>query len=391
MPSSPLVAVNAKNRAYTPEEIEANKTIYKKHFDQNYSISLIKNVVDPINKRYFKCKFIGFDELPERNNPPRPLIYVSNHSGMAFPWDAMIFNALFFKNQQFDFKNVVRTLTAPVLSQSNLMNPFQIKDFWKRNGGVDATFLNFETMMHYEESNLMLYPEGVAGIGKGFNKRYKMQRFATSFVRMALKYKTDIIPFATVNGEYINPYVYSNPKLNSLVQKVGIPYLPIGFHTILLLVAPWLFYFGLPAQLTYVLGKRIKPYELVDKPFDQLEEEDIKRVRDQIKSQMQSELDQAVAKYGKKPFSYGKIIGNSLKNFLTLNYYSPPGWPILFLEHDRLYRKHNGQEFSMKIGFFSGLKFMLRNPLSIAFYIPILGWIPLLIKGYRKNKLGKSS
>jgi hypothetical protein len=102
----------------------------------------------------------------------------------------------------------------------------------------------------------------------------------------------------------------------------------------------------------------------------------------------QAELDAAVEQYGKKRYSSGKIIANSLKNILTLNYFAPPGWPLLFHEHHRLFIKHKGQPFKMKVGFWSGLKFMFRNPFTIAFYIPILGWIPLLIKGYRKHRIG---
>lgn len=373
----------------TAADIEENKKIFYKYFDPNYAKSLVKNVISPINARYFKCRFVGFETLPGRNNPNRPLIYVSNHSGMAFPWDAMVFSGMLYQNERFDFKNTVRVLTAPMLSESNLMNPYLIEDFWKRNGAVDATFKNFETMLHYQKANIMIYPEGVAGIGKGFNRKYQLQRFATSFVRMSLKYHTDIIPYATVNGEFINPYVYSFPRLNKWAQKIGIPYIPVGFHTLLLLVFPWLFYFALPAQLTYVMGQRIKPYQMLDKPYEDMTEEDIIMVRDKIKDQMQEELDQAVKRYGQTPYSSGKIIANSLKNILTLNYFTPPGWPLLFHEHHRLYVKGGGKPFSMKIGFWSGLKYMFNNPFTIAFYIPILGWIPLLIKGYRKHRIGK--
>ncbi len=375
-------------RSLSLSEIEANKVIFDRYFDPDYAESLIRNVIAPIDKHYFKSKFIGFDTLPVRNNPDRPLIYVSNHSGMAFPWDAMIFSGLLFKKQHFKFKQAVRALSAPMLSQSNLMNPYLIRNFWKINGAVDATYNNLETMMWYQDANLMIYPEGVAGIGKGFNRRYQLQRFATSFVRMALKYQTDIIPYATVNGEYINPYVYSYPWLNRLVQKIGIPYLPVGFHTILLLLFPWLFYFALPAQLTYVMGKRISPSALLDKPYQDMTDDDIKYVRDRIKDQMQQELDHAVARYGKQRFSSGKILRNSLLNIVKLNYFSPPGWPLLFHQHDRLYRKNQGRPFEMKVRWWSGLTFLFKNPFTLFFYIPILGWLPLLIKGYRKNRIG---
>lgn len=356
-------------------------------FDPAYGESLVKNVLIPINRRYFKSEFVGFEELPERNNPTRPLLYISNHSGMAFPWDAIMFSALMFSRSSFRFDHAVRGLTAPALFQSNLMNPFLISNFWEINGAVKASFKNFETMMNWPHSDILMYPEGIGGIGKGFNNKYRLQRFATSFVRMAIKYKTDLIPFATVNGEYINPFVLSWPWLNKWSKKIGIPYIPVGFHTLLLIFLPWLFYYGLPAKLTYVMGKRIKPYEMTDKPYHELSDREIRAVRDRIKDSMQNELNQAVKKYGQKRYSSGKFKGSSLVDIVKLLYYAPPGWPLLFREHHRLYRNHQGNEFTINPGFWSWISLLFRNPITIVYYIPVLGWIPLLIKGYWKHSI----
>ncbi|MEJ7660998.1 MAG: hypothetical protein WKG07_15955 [Hymenobacter sp.] len=131
-------------------------------------------------------------------------------------------------------RDLPRPLSAPLLSQTDLMNPYLIKDFWKKCGCVDATTLNFETMMYYQEHNLMLYPEGVPGIGKGFNRKYELQRLATSMLRLSLQHGTDIVPFYTINAEYLNPYAYSFEWINRLTQKIGIPFLPI---TLLLLLS----------------------------------------------------------------------------------------------------------------------------------------------------------
>jgi len=368
----------------TPE-LAAQYEVLNQQIDPAYAESLVKNVLGPINREYFKSRFIGFENLPERNNPGRPLVYVSNHSGMAFPWDAIIFTARMFEKAGFRFLNAVRPLSAPALSQSNLMNPFLIRDFWKINGAVEARFENFEIMMHYPDSNILIYPEGVPGIGKGYNRKYQLQRFATSFVRLSLKYKTDIIPVSTVNGEYINPYVLSWPWLNKWFGKIGIPFFPVGFHTLLLVLFPWLFYYGLPARLTYVMGKRIKPYELIDKPYEELTHEDIEQVRDHIKATMQEELNRAVEGYGLKRYSPGKIAGRNLTRILKLFYHSPPGWPLLFYEHHRLYRKNQGRPFTMKITMWSGLKLLFRNLFTLFYYLPVIGWIPLLIKGYWKH------
>ncbi|GJM30707.1 MAG: hypothetical protein DHS20C17_33420 [Cyclobacteriaceae bacterium] len=357
------------------------------NFNPAYAHSLVKNLIIPINDRYFKCKLIGFEPLPQRNKNGRPLIYISNHSGMAFPWDGVVFSSILFKNCNYQLKNAVRPLAAPALTQSNLMNAFMIKDFWKICGAVEARYQQFETLMNQQDSNVFVYPEGVDGIGKGFNHKYQLQRFATSFVRMAIKYQTEVIPFATVNGEYINPYVLSWPWLNKWSKKIGIPYIPIGFHTLLLLVFPWLFYYGLPAKLTYVRGETIRPYKMVDKPFEELTDFDIRAVRDKIKNKVQKELNMAVEKYGKQRFSKGKFKGSTFKELLKLWYYTPLGWPLLFHEHHRLFMKNHGKPFNMKVSFWSGFKYLFRNPFTLSFYLPVIGWIPLLIRGYWKHNI----
>jgi hypothetical protein len=40
----------------------------------------------------------------------------------------------------------------------------------------------------------------------------------------------------------------------------------------------------------------------------------------------------------------------------------------------------------MRIRWGTGLLWLLRNPIALCYYIPIIGWIPLAIKGYSKKK-----
>ncbi len=366
------------------EEIKANQKIYNEYYDPDYADALARHIINYIDELYFRARFIGFDELPERNNPAHPLIYASNHSGFAFPWDAIIFAAKLYKANGFQHDKAARALTAPMLSMSTLMNPFLVKNFWKRAGGIDATSLNFETMMFYKESNLLVYPEGVPGIGKGFNKRYQLQRFSTSFIRISIKYRTDIIPFATVNGEYVNPYNLKSDILNKLVQKIGVPFLPVGLMSLLIPFQPWLFYFGFPANLTYVMGERIKPYEMVNKPIGEVTEEDVQRITREGKQVMQEQLNEAVRQYGQKPFNAKHMVTTWIKNYRLFPFFTPPLWPMLFAEFERFFRK-KGRIKPLKINFWSGLRALYKNPICIAFFIPILGWIPILIKGLRNR------
>ncbi|MFC1853765.1 1-acyl-sn-glycerol-3-phosphate acyltransferase [candidate division CSSED10-310 bacterium] len=364
-------------------QIEKNKKIYTQYYDRDYSINLVKNVIEFIDDYYFKSKFIGFDPLPQRNNPDRPLIYACNHSGMAFPWDAIIFAARLFKKADFDLRKAVRPITASELSRTALMQPFIIDKFWKRLGCIDATYLNFETMMQYQGSNLLMYPEGVTGIGKGFDKRYQLQRFATSFVRMSLKYKTDIIPVATVNGEYINPYCFISPQVNKFVNLLGIPFMPLGLATIGLPFFPWMFYYAWPANLIYVKGTRIKPYEMTTKSVDKISRAELIELTNLIRDQMQEGLDEAVHTYGATPYSLTQLTLRAVLNAKKLPFFTPFGWPLVFTEFERQWRIRKTDEVKLDWSIFSTLKVLLNNPGTIKYYTPLLGWLPMIYRGIR--------
>lgn len=365
--------------------VEENKWIYDRWFQPDYAYSVQKNLGEELDRNYFRLKWVGFDEMPKRNTPDHPLIYFGNHSGMTFPWDAVMLSSGMLKRVGFDFREFWRPLVAPQLNKIRLMNAFLIRDFWQRCGGIDATTLNFETMMHYRDSNLLIYPEGIGGIGKGFNHRYQVQRFATSFVRMSLKYKTDIIPISTVNGEYINPHSYSFKWVNRLSSKIGIPFLPITWLLIFLPIFPWLFYFAFPAQLTFVRGTRMSPWQWIDKPFDQITREEIEAITERVRAQFQTDLDKAVEEYGKKPYQGWQLILSNLRHWNKLAFFHSPGWPLLFAEHERLFTKHKGRAFKLRTGPFSLIKALIMNPPTWAFFIPVLGWIPILVRGYQKQ------
>ena len=136
-----------KYRDMNPEElaiaIEENKKIFGEHFDLTFMKSLCDEVIEML-KIYFRPVFVDFEEMPERNNPDHPVILACNHSGMAFPWDAIVFaTGVSCKSMIIRWIKLFRPLAAPMLSASKLMNPFLLTDIWKRVGAVDANGLEF--------------------------------------------------------------------------------------------------------------------------------------------------------------------------------------------------------------------------------------------------------
>jgi 1-acyl-sn-glycerol-3-phosphate acyltransferase len=375
-----------------PPDIRANQHIYRDYFREEFTQTLDENVLQLLDRVWFRTELVGFEDFPQRNNPDRPLIFASNHSGMAFPWDAIISLSHLWRHllhRTGSLRDLPRPLSAPMLSATTLMNPYLVKDFWKKCGSVDATTLNFETMMYYQEHNLMLYPEGVPGIGKGFNRKYQFQRLATSMLRMSLMHGTDIIPFYCINGEYLNPYAYSFEWINRLTKKIGIPFLPITLLLLLVLVQPWAFYLALPAKLTFVMGTRIRTSDLTTKKHDELTRPEYLLLSEQVRQIMQVEMDAAVATHGQNPYHWRELWQRMKENRRYFPFFLPFAWPAAFAEFERRYVTNGERDFDMHLdqpGAF--WKMLWRNPLVLAYFIPLLGWIPLAIKGYRGNKLG---
>lgn len=385
----------SKYRNYSSEEIEANKYIYE-HFDVNYVKQLNNAIFDILQASYFRPVFVGFEEMPERNDPDHPVILASNHSGMAFPWDAIIFGCGLMKRFDYNPNKIFRPIIAPKLSGIPAMHPFFMKGSWYTSGGVDASFLNFETMMEYPNGHLLIYPEGVPGIGKGFNRKYQLQRFATSFIRMSLKHKTDILPYSTVNAEYVVPYMYSLDFVNKQFHKIGVPYMALGIFTIFL-IFPWAFYLAFPVKMHFVMGKRISPYKWVSKPYEELSEKDIYQICDRVHNMMQKDLDAAVKSYGQAPFHFKEFVQKMWQHRHYFPYNLPPFWPFVFHEFERQWideRKYITQEdININTGWGAFFVLVWRNPITLAYFIPIIGWFILILYGKKRweklNHLGK--
>jgi 1-acyl-sn-glycerol-3-phosphate acyltransferase len=71
---------------------------------------------------------------------------------------------------------------------------------------------------------LMVFPEGARGTAKLYKERYSLVRFGTGFVRLAMRTKSPIIPFAFLGGGAAVPTIYNSVALGKLF---GAPYVPI--------------------------------------------------------------------------------------------------------------------------------------------------------------------
>jgi 1-acyl-sn-glycerol-3-phosphate acyltransferase len=199
------------------------------------------SVVELLYRHYFRVEVQGVDNVPSRG---RVLLY-GNHSGQLPIDGALVAASMLFEPAQ---PRIVRSLVEywfPTL-------PF-VGTFFNRAGQVTGLPGNAKRLMERDEC-LLVFPEGIRGSGKLWKNRYKLMRFGTGFVRIALETGTPLVPVAVVGGEEQAPSLYD---VKPLARLIGFPYFPITPTFPLLGLAggvPWpvkyRIRFGQPIHLT---------------------------------------------------------------------------------------------------------------------------------------------
>jgi 1-acyl-sn-glycerol-3-phosphate acyltransferase len=343
-------------------------------FDAEYCRGLMSNVIGPIADHYFRPRIIGAEKLPTKG----PIILAANHSGTAFPYDAIVFDFALWKRDDLEETAKFRSVFEPELSLVWWMRPFGVDNLWRRGGGVDMTFDNFERLIERGE-RIIYYPEGVPGIGKGFQNRYQLQRFRTSFALLAARHDVPVYPVSIVNAEWVMPFHATFPPLDRLIDRLfHVPFLPLPAG-LLALIVPWLWYLALPAHMTFVIGDRIDVRRVLRaegiNEFEHPDRAALERSARQIRARMQASLDHDAAIYGKRPYA-ARSLWRALKHAgASVARVLPTGWPLSFVRYDR-----DRQRPPARNAFHA----VLRDIDLAAFYLPF-GW-PLLTLSRRLRK-----
>lgn len=358
-----------------PELPEVGKPFDPIDFD--YLYALAADVMSPVIDHYYRAEIHGSENLPEKG----PAIVACNHSGNAFPHDAMVLDGLIWRHFDFKAEHKFRSVYSPKLAKVWWMRPFGLDNWWRRCGGVDMTFDNYDKLLRNGE-RIVYYPEGVPGIGKGFTRRYQLQHFYSSFVVLAAQHKISVTPVSCINAEFINPGNITFKWLDRLFDKMfGIPFLPLP-SAIIGLLFPFFFYFGFPCQMVFVVGKPIDVRALILEDGgdpDNLTREMALKAAERVRRIMQSELDKGVQKYGDKPYKM-KEWWQKMKELRGRGFWKfmPTGWPYAFIQHER--NRHRTPA--------GALTNFFRDFDLLAFYLP-MGWLLIaLFRLIRKPPYG---
>lgn len=340
---------------------------YIRELDQK----LLGDIFDP----YFRGTLVDVDKLPDEG----PLVLAANHSGNAFPYDGMLMDLLLWRHDGYDPQRKIRTVFEKQLALTWWMRPFGLDNFWRRAGGVDLTFENFDYLLKHRR-RVAYFPEGVPGIGKGFNNRYQLQRFSSSFVMLAGKHDATIVPVYIINAEWSIPFSYTFKVVDRFMEKAfKVPFLPIP-AAILGVTFPFMWYFSLPVRPIYVFGEPLSARDFLraqgETDFTAPNIDKARAAAAAIRDLMQAKLDQLVAQYGKKPYDMGSFWRAMPKTPLKFLRLWPWSWPWVFLRYERNRRRPRS---------FLNL---FRDWDILSYYLP-LGWLPLwLTRKYRKPPYG---
>ena len=349
-----------------PIELELTPAQPAERFDPEYCRELVGAVLGPISDHYFRPKLVGAEKIPRGG----PVILAANHSGTAFPYDAIVLDFALWRRDGLAESAKFRSVFEKELTFGWWMRPFGIDDLWRRGGGVDMTFDNFETLIERGD-RVIYYPEGVPGIGKGFAKRYQLQRFRTSFVLLAARHDVPVYPVHVVNAEWVMPFHFTWRPLDRVMQRYfHVPFLPLPAG-VLALVFPWMWYLALPAQMTFVVGDPIDARALLRAEgvtdFERPDRAPLERVARRIRLHMQAQLDREVILHGDRPYNWRSLVAALKRGRSRLARLLPTGWPVAFLKDER--DRHRPPAHNRLHAF-------LRDIDLVAFYLPF-GW-PLL-------------
>ncbi|MEZ4474864.1 MAG: lysophospholipid acyltransferase family protein [bacterium] len=173
-------------------------------------------VVEFLYRKYFRVQTFGLENLPEGR-----VLLIANHSGQI-PMDGMMIGTALLLDAQ--PPRAVRSMVERWVPSL----PY-VSVFFSRLGQVLGTPENCRTLLA-QDHTVLVFPEGVTGINKTFDKRYQLQQFGLGFMRLALETGTPIVPVGVVGAEEQIPAIWN---LKKIAKLLGMPALPVSPHMLI--------------------------------------------------------------------------------------------------------------------------------------------------------------
>lgn len=210
-------------------------------FDEELTRQVLMPLVRPLYENYFRVRTLGIDRIPDSG----PALLVANHSG-TIPLDSIMMQ--YAVGTEHARRRLVRNVGADLVWRLPVVGPLA-----RKSGNVVACDEDAYELLRRGEL-VGVFPEGYKGVGKGWQQRYKLQRFGRGgFIEIALRTQVPIIPVSIVGAEEAFPMI-GNAKV--IAKMFGFPYFPLtatfpwlGPLGLLPLPSRWLIEFGDPIAM----------------------------------------------------------------------------------------------------------------------------------------------
>lgn len=194
---------------------------------------------------WWRVEAIGLENVPDEGR----VLMVSNHSGIL-PWDGSMIAAAI------DLEHPNPRIARPLVLNWFPTLPF-VSVLLERSGALLGTPENAERLLE-EDELVLVFPEGIGGVGKLFKNRYRLARFGRGgFARSALRTGAPIVPVAVVGAEEIYPMLGRSKIMARLLKFPFFPITPtwpwLGLLGTVPLPTKWVIGFGEPIE-TVSLG-----------------------------------------------------------------------------------------------------------------------------------------
>ena len=131
-------------------------------------LAFVYGCVEPLYKLWFRTRTVGIENVPAQGRA----LLVGNHSG-GLPFDGMmVLASLFF---DMDPPRLAHGMVEKLAQRWPIASPL-----FSRSGQLPGLPEHAERLLR-DDRALMVFPEGVRGLGKLYSERYRMARFGTGF------------------------------------------------------------------------------------------------------------------------------------------------------------------------------------------------------------------
>jgi 1-acyl-sn-glycerol-3-phosphate acyltransferase len=256
--------------------------------DSDYQQAFRAEVLTPLVNHHFQAEL----RSPIFSSTQGSVIVAMNHAGMCFPWDFV--SLAFLLSQEQDGQ--VQPFAHPLFFDHPWLRWWLPEGWAAVLGGVRADRANLATVL--TQSTVLLYaPESWRGLAKGWQKRYQLAPFDSSFVRLSIRHKIPILPIICIGSEGLHPFAIN---VAWMARRVKLPMFPVSPLILVFLLFPSMGVWAVGSPLRYLPQPLWCPWEDLPTGESAPSTTQMYQLAEALRSRMQEEIHAQIDAEGRR-------------------------------------------------------------------------------------------